>query len=184
MAGDKRLVTLTGEAYFEVAPGKQKPFLISVKGVEIEVLGTHFNVNAYDDEGVIKTTLLEGAVNVKNGKAHKVISPGQQAQIKTQDHLLNPGISVQQVDVDAVTAWKNGRFIFKGDNIQTVMRQLGRWYDADISYEENITNEEFVGVISRSRYDSIADILEMLEKTGTVSFAIKGNSIKVTPYKK
>ncbi len=181
---DTRKVTLTGEAYFEIAQNKEKPFLVIVEDVEVEVLGTHFNVNAYNDEGAIKTTLLEGKVKVKNGQSNKVIVPGQQASILVKDNTAGPGISVQDVDVSAVTAWKNGRFIFKGDDIYSVMRQLARWYDANVSYEENVTNEQFVGVINRSRFDSIPDILEMLEKTGTVSFSVQGNSIKVMPYKK
>ncbi|MBX3252560.1 MAG: FecR domain-containing protein [Chitinophagaceae bacterium] len=182
--GEKREVTLSGEGYFEVVHNENQPFVVLVKGIEVQVLGTHFNVNAYNDEGAIKTTLLEGLVRINNGKSGKVINPGQQAQIKIHDNSLNPEIIVQTVDVDAVTAWKNGRFIFKGDDIQAVMRQLARWYDADVSYEENITREQFVGVINRSRYDSISDVLEMLEKTGTVSFAVQGNYIKVMPYQK
>ena len=183
-AGKKREVTLSGEGYFEVAPNKDKSFVVLVKGVQVQVLGTNFNVNAYNDEGAIKTTLLEGLVWIENGKSNKMINPGQQAQIEVDDNALNPEIVVQTVDVDAVTAWKNGRFIFKGDDIQSVMRQLARWYDADVSYGENVTREQFVGVINRSRYDKVQDILKILERTGTVSFQIQGNNIKVLPYQK
>jgi ferric-dicitrate binding protein FerR (iron transport regulator) len=182
--GDKRTVTLSGEGYFEVAHNAAKPFTVSVNGVEVHVLGTHFNINAYDDEGVVKTTLLEGSVKVSKGSVGKTISPGEQAAIENNDNTVNPAIRVLQVDVDAVIAWKDGRFVFKGDNIQSVMRQLSRWYDAEISYEKNVTSEEFVGVINRSRYDNIADILEMLGKTGTVSFDVNGHHIIVMPFKK
>lgn len=182
--GGKRTVVLSGEGYFEVAHDAVKPFTVSVNGTEVQVLGTHFNINAYADEEAIKTTLLEGSVKVSKGSAGKMISPGEQAVIANSDNTVNPAINVQEVDVDAVTAWKNGRFVFKGDNIQSVMRQLARWYDAEISYEENVTSEEFVGVINRSRYDSISDILEIMGKTGTVSFAIKGRHITVLPFKK
>ena len=183
-AGDKRTVTLSGEGYFEVAHDAAKPFTVFINGVEVRVLGTHFNINAYTDEGTVKTTLLEGSVKVSKGGVDKMISPGEQAAIENNDNASSPAIRVQRVDVDAVTAWKNGRFVFKGDSIQSVMRQLARWYDAEISYEKNVTSEEFVGVINRSRHDNIADILEMLGKTGTVSFAVNGRHITVMPFKK
>lgn len=181
--GEKRNVELTGEGYFEVAKDAAKPFIVVANGMEVQVLGTHFNINAYDDEDAIKTTLLEGSVKINKGETSSVIKPGEQAQIKNDDNPLIPKIKVQTVDVDAVTAWKSGRFIFKGENIQSVMRQLARWYNAEISYQGTLTNEEFVGVINRSRYSKISDILEMMEKTGAVSFAIQGNHITVMPFK-
>lgn len=183
--GDSRTVTLNGEGYFEVAHDAAKPFVVLVNGVDVRVLGTHFNINAYADEGNLKTTLLEGSVKISKGiGTDKIISPGEQAIIGDGSMTTNDGITVRQVDVDAVTAWRNGRFVFKGDNIQSVMRQLARWYDAEISYAENVTNEEFVGVINRSRYDDISDILEILTKTGTVSFSTNGRHITVMPFKK
>ena len=192
----EREVELTGEGYFEVAPQTPKgghgkvPFKVSVNGVEVHVLGTHFNINAYNDEAVIKTTLLEGSVKVSEGNASKMIKPGEQAQIENNNTVVTggqafvPKITVKKVNVDAVVAWKNGRFMFQGDNIQSVMRQLARWYDIGVSYEGNVTNEEFVGVINRSRYENISDILGMLEKTRTVSFDIRGQNITVMPFKK
>ena len=179
--GKERDVALTGEGYFEVAHNATKPFKVSVNGAEIEVLGTHFNINAYNDEATIKTTLLEGSVKVSKGSSSKMIEPGEQAQIENSG---NPKIMVQAVDVDVAVAWKDGRFIFYGNNIQSVMRQLARWYDVDVSYEGNITDEEFVGVINRSRYENISEILDMLEKTRTVSFAISGHNVTVMPFKK
>jgi len=179
--GNERDVTLTGEGYFEVTHDVAKPFKVSVNGAEIEVLGTHFNINAYDDEATIKTTLLEGSVKVGKGSASKMIRPGEQAQIENHG---NSKIMVQAVDVDAAVAWKNGRFIFHGNNIQSVMRQLARWYDVDVSYQGNVTDEEFVGVLNRSRYENISQILEMLEKTRTVSFAVNGHDVTVMPFKK
>ena len=189
--GKEREIALTGEGYFEVAHNAAKPFKVAVNGIEVQVLGTHFNINAYDDEATIKTTLLEGSVKVGKGSASKMIRPGEQAQIENHgnSHLaggqtLNPKIIVQLVDVDAVVAWKNGRFIFQGNNIQSVMRQLARWYNMDVNYQGNVTDEEFVGVINRSRYENISQILEMLEKTRTVSFAINGHNVTVMPFKK
>ena len=182
--GNNREVTLTGEGYFEVTHDDAKPFKVLANGVEIKVLGTHFNINAYDDEATIKTTLLEGSVKVEKGAASKTIRPGEQAQIESHDNSLNPKIMVQSVDVDAAVAWKNGRFIFHGNNIQSVMRQLARWYNVEVSYQGNVTDEEFVGVINRSRYENISQILEMLEKTRTVSFAVNGHNVTVMPFKK
>ena len=182
--GNEREVELTGEGYFEVAHNAAKPFKVTVNGVEVQVLGTHFNINAYSDEATINTTLLEGSVKVEKGSASKTIRPGEQAQIENDDQSLNPKIKVQDIDVDAVVAWKNGRFIFHGNNIQSVMRQLARWYDIDVSYQGNITDEEFVGVINRSRYENISEILDMLEKTRTVSFAVSGHNVMVMPFKK
>ena len=182
--GNEREVELTGEGYFEVAHNAAKPFKVTVNGVEVQVLGTHFNINAYSDEATINTTLLEGSVKVEKGSASKTIRPGEQAQIENDDQSLNPKIKVQDIDVDAVVAWKNGRFIFHGNNIQSVMRQLARWYDIDVSYQGNITDEEFVGVINRSRYENISEILDMLEKTRTVSFAVNGHNVTVMPFRK
>jgi ferric-dicitrate binding protein FerR (iron transport regulator) len=183
-AAKEREVELTGEGYFEVAHDATKPFKVSVNGIEVRVFGTHFNINAYNDEATIKTTLLEGSVKVGKGSASKVIRPGEQAQIENDGNALNPKIMVQAVDVDAAVAWKNGRFIFHGNNIQSVMRQLARWYDIDVNYQGNVTDEEFVGVINRSRYENISEILDMLEKTRTVSFAISGRNVTVMPFKK
>lgn len=180
-SGQERNVELTGEGYFEVAHNAAKPFKVSVNGAEVQVLGTHFNINAYNDEATIKTTLLEGSVKVGKGSASKMIRPGEQAQI---ENYGNPKIMVQAVDVDAAVAWKNGRFIFHGNDIQSVMRQLARWYDVSVSYQGNVTDEEFVGVINRSRYENISEILDMLEKTRTVSFAISGHHVTVMPFRK
>ncbi len=181
---NKRNVVLTGEGYFEVAKDVTKPFTVVANGMEVQVLGTRFNINAYTDEEEMKATLVEGSVKVFKGNETQVLYPGEQAKIVNDNEDVNSKIRVQQVDIVAATAWINGRFMFKGDDIHSVMRQLARWYDATILYEGMVTHEEFVGVINRSRYDNIADILEMLEKTGTVSFEVQGKSITVMPYKR
>ncbi len=182
--GNTREVALTGEGYFEVAHNKEKPFRVSVNGVVVNVLGTHFNVSAYPDDASVKTTLLEGSVGVEKNGVRKMISPGEQARIENKSNSEDPNISVQRVDVEDVVAWKNGRFIFHDDNIQSVMKQLARWYDVTVSYEGDITNEEFIGVISRSKYENISEILGMLEKTHTISFAVSGRHVTVMPYVK
>lgn len=182
--GDERNVELTGEGYFEIAHNAAKPFKVTVNNVAVKVLGTHFNIEAYSGGAVMKTTLLEGSVQVEASGQDKTIKPGEQAQISNKTGSANPSISVQQVNVEDIVAWKEGRFVFHNDNIQTVMNQLARWYDVTVSYEGNVTNEEFVGVISRSRYENISGILTMLEKTRTVSFQIKGRHVTVMPFKK
>jgi ferric-dicitrate binding protein FerR (iron transport regulator) len=181
--GNVRNVQLTGEGYFEVAHNAKKPFCVNIGDMKIQVLGTHFNINAYDDESVMKTTLLEGSIRVSEGAVSKMIRPGEQAILQhSQDQ--KGSIKIINVDVDAVVAWKNGRFIFQGNNIQSVMRQLARWYDVNVSYQGHVTNELFVGVLNRSRYENISEILDMLEKTRTVSFAINGRNVTVKPFKK
>ena len=174
-----RRVELTGEGYFEVIHNAASPFTVSVNGISVEDLGTHFNINAYNDEAVIKTTLLEGSVKVSViNHPSTILKPGQQSIAS------NGQLTTINADLDEAVAWKNGRFIFQGNNIQSVMRQLARWYDVDIKYEGVITDEEFVGVINRSRYENISSLLQMLEKTRTVSFAISGKNITVMPFKK
>jgi len=137
--GSERKVAITGEAYFEVAHDINKPFIVHVTdnkgaGIDVRVLGTHFNINAYDDEAVIKTTLLEGSVKVvKRGTGKEqsaILKPGQQAQ-------TDSGVTkvVRDVNVDAETAWKNGRFNFVKADITVVMRQLAKWYNIEVGYE-------------------------------------------------
>jgi transmembrane sensor len=181
-AGKERTVEITGEAYFEVAPltpegGHEKmPFIVKVGDAEVQVLGTHFNVMAYDDEANIKTTLLEGAVKVRKGDAALLLRPGQQAS-------LHPGGGdgiklVSDVDADEILAWKNNLFSFNNDDIQTVMRQIARWYAVDVRYEGKVT-QHFNGNISREV--NVSKLFKMLELTGTVHFRIEDNSILVSP---
>lgn len=173
-----RSVTMNGEVYFEVKNQTGNPFVVRKSDLQIRVLGTHFNVNAYDDEEDAKVTLLEGSIQVANGKISDVLVPGQQAQVSS-----GKGIIIQDaVNMDAVMAWKSGRFIFEGENIQAIMRQLARWYNVDVSYEGNVTNEKFVGVFNRSRHHNISGILDMFKKTRMVDFSINENRITVKPF--
>ena len=185
--GNERRVTITGEVYFDVKHNSQSPFIVMVNDVEIHDLGTQFNVNAYTDEAAVRTTLIEGKVKViqsvipdKSGQAGNrqsaILKPGEQASVSPTSKLSQP-IPVQTVDTDAVTAWKNGRFMFDNHNIQAVMRQLERWYNIEVVYSGNVTKEEFVGTISRS--ENISQVLKMLERTGTVTFAIKDRKVIV-----
>jgi ferric-dicitrate binding protein FerR (iron transport regulator) len=138
------------------------------------VLGTHFNVNAYDDENSMKVTLLEGSVKVSKGNESTLIAPGQQARVNNVDEKI---IVKSEVDLDEALAWKNGKFIFNDADIKSVMRQLEKWYDVSVIYDKEVPDEEFVGSVSRNV--NISQILEMLEKTGSVNFEIKGRTIIV-----
>lgn len=174
-AGATREVDITGEVYFEVAKNARMPFLVSAGGMQVKVLGTHFNVNAYADEPFISTTLLEGLVEVTKNKDRKVIQPGQQAIIGQQQP-----IAIQKnVDLVAVMAWQQNQFNFKAASIEEVMRQVSRWYDVDISYGGRV-EQRFSGTIPRNMKASA--LLNMLEQIGYVKFNIDGKKITVTPH--
>lgn len=172
--GRDRQVQLKGEAYFEVAGNKDKPFSVLVNTMHVDVLGTHFNIMAYDDETSIKTTLLEGSVKVTKGEASHLLASGQEASFDRSTE----SIRVRDVDVDEAVAWKNGVFQFGGASIETVMREIARWYDVDVEYEGR-TNEHFRGSISRSA--NASEVFKMLELTGAVHFSIEGKKVIVRP---
>jgi len=171
--GTERRVEITGEAYFEVAKDAAHPFVVhkSNTSTDIRVLGTHFNVNTYDDESADHITLLEGSVQVLAESGSALLSPGQQATVNTGSVKL-----VQDVDLEAVMAWKDGRFYFDGASMETIMRQLEKWYDVEVSYEAPI-NTSFVAKISRDV--NISRLLEIFELTGLVHFKIEGRKIIV-----
>lgn len=171
--GSTREVELTGEAYFEVAKNPGKPFHVQLNGMDIEVLGTHFNVNAYDNEESINTTLLEGVVKVKGGLNDVQLKPGQQASGQPGKALR----VLNDVDVDGVVAWKNGYFQFDQAGLDVLMRQIERWYDVTVKFEGKVPNRQFGGKISRN--SNINDVLRILELT-KVGFRIEGKTIIVT----
>lgn len=174
-SGDDRKVEMTGEAYFEVAHNKDKPFFVTSNGQTVEVLGTHFNINAYSDEPSIKTTLFEGAVKVRRGTVFALLKPGQQSIVIDKDN--NSSITVSdRVDMEQALAWKNGKFNFDKADVKTVMRQLSRWYDVDVEYTREIPQGHFSGAFSRNMNASKA--LNLLEYTG-VNFKIEGRKIIV-----
>ncbi len=188
---NERNVELTGEAYFEVAKDATKPFKVYFSshtggGREgaVEVLGTHFNINAYNDEANIKATLLEGSIRVTPAQgsrleAHssKLLTPGQQASISSQSNQSTP-IQVQTVDTEEVIAWKNGKFQFNQADIKTVMRQIARWYDVEVTYEGPVSKEKFEGEIPRN--SSLADVFRILELSA-VHFKTEGRKVIVIP---
>lgn len=163
----ERRVELSGEAYFEVAKDAARPFKVISQANTVEVLGTAFNINAYNDEPEVKTTLLQGAVKV-NGST---LRPGQQAV------LHNGNTSVREAETAMETAWKNGEFIFSGQDFKTVMRMISRWYDVDVVYEAEPRRFRVGGEVSRSR--DMNEVLKMLEVTGNVQFKVEGRTVKV-----
>lgn len=174
--GAERRVEITGEAYFEVAHHASKPFRVQVNNeTEIEVLGTHFNINAYDNEESINTTLLEGAVRIKNNKQRIVLTPGQQAQVSGRQAIK----VVDDVDVDKVMAWKNGVFNFNDASLQEVMRQLERWYDIEVVYEKDVPPLEFYGKMGKDL--SLTAVLSGLEKSNVHFRLEEGRRLVVLP---
>jgi len=171
-SGKQRLVSLTGEGYFEVASNKQKPFKVLSGGQAVEVLGTHFNINAYEDERAIKTTLLEGSVVVSSDSGYELLKPGEQA-VNANKH-----ISVSKVNVSIPVAWKNKQFLFERESIQSIMRMVERWYDVEVSYSAEIPEETFSGGVSR--FDKLSEVLKSLESTGKVKFEVKGRTVHVS----
>ena len=170
--GKQRAVMLEGEAYFEVAKDKVHPFKVSVNNMEVEVLGTHFNIMGYKDEAATATTLLEGSVKITKDKAIQMIVPGQQA-------LVGQSITVKNVNVEEAVEWKNGNFNFAHEKLESIMRKIARWYDVDVDYEAKTTSATFVGTIPRSQ--NITEVLKYLELTGLVHFKTTERRITVMP---
>ncbi len=169
--GKERDVAVTGEAYFEVAKNAAMPFKITVKDMEVLVLGTHFNIMAYDDESSMNTTLLEGSVKVTKGYLNKMLVPGQQSIINKKGD-----IKIMDADIEEVMAWKNGWFQFNSYDIEKVMRQISRWYDVEIVYEGKIPTGHFSGLVSRD--NDISQVLKIMQ-AGGVHFKIEGRKVVV-----
>lgn len=172
--GSKRQVSLTGEAYFEVAKNKQMPFIVESKKQTLEVLGTHFNVNAYDDEPAVKTTLLEGSIKIiaVANKMSRVLVPGEQAHV-------DQNIEIRAVDAEGVVSWKNGLFVFNKQTVEAAMRQLARWYDVEVEYKGNVSAKGFWGSIPRNK--DLNYVLKMLEATGVAHFKLTERRVTVMP---
>ncbi|QIL40450.1 DUF4974 domain-containing protein [Pedobacter sp. HDW13] len=155
---------------------KTKPFIVVTGKQEVEVLGTHFNINAYPDEEDVKTTLLEGSVKVKSlqdKSQSKYLKPGEQSVLNNNNWL------VKQVDAATQVDWKNGRFIFKDEELKSVMRKLARWYDIEVDYTQPVENLNFSGKISRSK--TLKDVLRILTRTNDVTFKVKERRVTVMP---
>lgn len=155
--GTQREVTITGEAYFEIAPNAAMPFLVKAREATIQVLGTRFNVNAYQEEEAIKVSLLQGAVKLNNKKSGIRLVPGQQGQLFPDGALK----LIKEVDVEQSIAWKNGYFQFDGIGLPGLIRQIARWYDLEVIYEGTVPEREFSGKIARTAY--LSDVIKALE---------------------
>jgi transmembrane sensor len=174
----RRIVELQGEAYFEVAHRVNQPFLVSTAKQKVEVIGTHFNINSYPEESLSKITLLQGSIKV-NTASIPIASGGQL--------LLKPGeqsvfyanqVSIVQANLEEAVAWKNGLFQFEAEDIESIMRKVARWYNVDIQYQGEISQEKFSGILNR--FDTVAPLLKRLSLTGKVHFTVEGRRITVT----
>lgn len=170
---NERRVELTGEAYFEVAHNKYQPFKVISKNQEVRVLGTHFDVKAYDDDDAVSTTLLQGSVLIHNNALNKsqLLVPGQQANL-TQNNM-----QVGEVNTQQVISWKKGYFLFDHDNIKDIMKMISRWYDVDIRYADIDQHETFGGTFSE--YSDLKGMLQNLQQLGHVHFKLEGRKITV-----
>jgi len=173
--GDERKVVISGEAYLEVAKNPHKPFIVVANGTEVKVLGTHFNVSAYQNDDFVTTTLIEGAVKVSAQGAYALLKPDQQAVISK----TSAAITVRNVDAAEAIAWKNGVFLYNNENIKGVMKVIARWYDIDVVYQGDMSDKTFGGKISK--FENFEKLLKTLELTGVIHFKIKGRRVMVTP---
>lgn len=171
--GGQRTVELTGEAYFEVTKNAAMPFYVKANNMQVKVLGTHFNIMAYNNEPAIKTTLLEGSVQLSSGTANNTLKPGQQGVLDKYGK-----INVSDVNAEHAIAWKNGYFEFNRSGIHEIMNQLARWYDIEIAYEGNIPDDEFVGKIERSA--KLSQVLKIL-RLSKIHFVLENKKLTVTP---
>jgi transmembrane sensor len=170
--GNTREVELDGEAYFEVAKNQEMPFFVNAQEMKVKVLGTHFNVMAYKDEPEIITTLLEGKVKLSSTTRNVLLAPGEQGLFSANN------FKVKKADLNEAVAWKNGYFIFNGENLSAIMRKISRWYDVDIDYNTHNGNLTYTGSVSR--FKNISEVLKVLSLTGTVKFEIKERRVTVT----
>jgi len=171
--GAARKVTITGEAYFEVVKNDRMPFMVQEGSTLVQVLGTHFNMNGYDDEPLVKTTLLEGAVRVSKDDATGLLAPGQQAVAIKTGHDIRV---LNDADIEEVMAWKNGQFIFKDATIDQVMHEVARWYNVEVAYDARIS-KHFIADIPRTV--PLSQVLKLLELTDLVHFKIEGRKITI-----
>lgn len=171
----KREVFLEGEAYFAVTKNAQKPFYVKLANqVQVQVLGTEFNVRAYSDMNVFETTLCTGKVDVSDGKSSMILSPSQQAVY----HKVNGRLEKRKVNTYLYTAWKDGLFVFDNERLENILSTLSRWYNVNVFYENNAVKDyHFSGRLER--YNDFEKVLKMIEKTTSISFEIKDRNVVV-----
>lgn len=167
--GDERQVEITGEAYFEVAKNLSKKFIVASNGLNIEVLGTHFNVNSYNENKNIKVTLLEGSVKIIKGGGACILKPGQQAQVANEIQVLNGA------NIESVMAWKNGFFSFSGTSVEELMNILGRWYNVEIVFNKSIPNRQFGGQIATTA--NLSQVVKVLNESELKCALIDGKLV-------
>lgn len=174
--GNSRHVTLTGEAFFDVSPsigsnGERVPFIVESAGQRVEVLGTRFNVNSYPGDETVQTALVEGSVRVYTDdlRQGQLLAPGELADVR------NGTVAVRQADLESITAWTKGDFVFNQEDLHSVMKKIARWYDVDIIYPDTPPDIRFSGVIARTR--NLSAVLKMMEMTGEVTFKIDGRRV-------
>lgn len=173
-AGSERKVSITGEVYLDVAKDKARPFIVEVNNnVSVEVLGTHFNINAYPDEDNISTTLLEGSIRTISGRQSVLLKPGQQAMLNGEKVKV-----INDPDLDVIMSWKGNSFLFNFTPLDAVLRQLSRWYDVDVVYEKNVPDIVFSGEIKKDL--DLSQTLTLLNKLGA-HFRIEGQKLIVLP---
>lgn len=172
--GTNRQVTVTGEVFFEVVHDARHPFKVKAAGQTVEDIGTSFNINAYDDEPVMQTTLVTGSARIISKQQSVMLKPGQAA---LSNHASEKMI-IKNVDLDQAIAWKNNRFLFDGDNLESIMRKVSRWYDVDIEFKDNsLKTQIFSGTISR--YKNVSSVLRKLELTRVAHFKLEDRKIIV-----
>ncbi|RBL89571.1 FecR family protein [Chitinophaga flava] len=171
---NSRQVAVTGEAYFDIAKDEHKPFTVTANDIQIQVLGTAFNIMAYPDENTLQATLVQGAININTSKTRQLLQPGEQASIGHTSGQL----SISRPNLDEVLSWKNGEFYFRDTNIKTIMRQVARWYNVEVQYEGDMTDLSLSGIISRN--GDIQQLLKALELTKIVRFRMKDRIIFVS----
>ncbi len=167
----KRHVKLEGEAYFEIEKDKEHPFIVESRGQEVEVLGTHFNINSYNEEPATQTTLLEGKIKLSSGETQTILKPGN--QVKNYGSV----IKVSNIDTESVVAWKNNEFVFEGQDFKAMMRAIGRWYDVEVIVDDSLRNLHLSVQVPRSL--PLTELIKSLEATGDVKFKIEGRRIRV-----
>lgn len=180
---DDRRVALTGEAYFEVesslipnSGGRKKSFTVNVDNMEVQAVGTSFNISAYKEDNRSQTTVVEGLVKVNRNNKSNLLTPGK----KLIAH--DSSVTVEEADIHQEIAWKNGEFVFRNTSLKMVMNELARWYDMDVAYDPGVPSLHFSGEVQRE--SNIRSVLNMLEYTGGVTFTIKKRLITVQPGKK
>ncbi|MBX2921945.1 MAG: FecR domain-containing protein [Chitinophagaceae bacterium] len=169
---NERAVAITGEVYFEVAHNRQAPFIVSAGNTRVQVLGTSFNMMAYDNEDMKKTTLVEGSIQLTDGNRTSMLQPGEQMQVNEKDFKL-----IKHADVAAALAWKNGLFYFKDAGLQTVMKQVERWYNISVKFEGNIPEKQFNGKVPRNA--NLAELMEILSFYDDMKCTIDNDTITI-----